>query len=479
MSDLSFASYGKQFQEKIVQALLYDHNWAEQVLDYFQEDYLDLKYLQILVKNFFSYAKKYKTFPSLAILIVVIKDELKQGSDVALREQVIEYITRLKTNPDNGDLSFVKDKVLDFCRKQALKTAIENAVDQIEDNNKYESIVESIKTAIAVGTCPNVGHIFFEDHEARFAMMHRQCIATGLDAIDTKGVLNGGLSAGELGVVVAPTGVGKSHFLTFIGANALRNNYNVLHYTFELSEEAIGRRYDSNLCDIDSSLVIENKEKILQAYKDNGIKGNLVIKWFPTGSTTVYTLRSHIERLKTTKNFTPDIIIIDYADIMRSTQKTEQLRIELKYVYEEIRGLAGELKCPIWTASQSSKDGADATVVDLTQMSESYDKARTADVVLGVSRRPAEKAMGVGRLFVAKNRNGKDGLLFNINIDTSRSNFKIVSASGDFSSDQKELKKKLKNKLAEVEADAEIKNHLVDSKSIEHDKQEIVQDVIN
>lgn len=221
----------------------------------------------------------------------------------------------------------------------------------------------------------------------------------------------------------------NSHFLTFLGAHALRNNVDVLHYTMELSEAAVGRRYDSNLCEIDSNDVIEGKDNIIEKY--NSMKlGRLMIKEFPTNTATIYTLRSHIERLDL-KGFRPGLIIIDYADIMRSTRQYDSLRHELKLIYEELRGFAGEKLLPVWTASQANKEGSTTDIVDLGNMSEAYGKAMVADVVLSISRKSHEKASGWGRLFIAKNRAGRDGIVYPIRIDTARSKFEVSGGPGN------------------------------------------------
>jgi len=424
---VTFGTYGKSFQEKIMQALLSDAKFAEQMMEVFESSYFELKYLQFLADRYFSYSKKYKVFPTLQLLVTIIRDDLKVGTDTILRDQIIEYLQRMKANPDPGDLQFVREKSLDFCRKQALKAALENAVDQMQAE-KYESIVEEIRKAVLVGTAPALGHDFFTDFEARFTRLQRNCVATGLDELDRKEIFNGGLGAGEIGVVVAATGVGKSHFLTMLGANALKQGKNVLHYTFELSETAVGVRYDSNLCDMESNEVIDRKDEIMAKYTDMKL-GRLIIKEFPTNTASIYTIRSHIERLDV-KGFIPDVIIIDYADIMRSTRQFDSLRHELKLIYEELRGFASEKGIPIWTASQSNKEGSNADVVDLSNMSEAYGKAMVADVVLSISRKSHEKATGWGRLFIAKNRAGRDGLVFPIKIDTARSKFEIAGQAG-------------------------------------------------
>ena len=425
-----FSKYGKDFQEKIFQALLTDHQWAAQMFEIMKYDYFELKYLQFLCDRFFGFFNKYRNFPTLQLLVTIIKDELSSGDDVILREQVVEYLTRMKASPNIGDLKFVKEKTHDFCKKQALQLALEESVKAIKEEN-YESVLNIMKDAVYKGSPSTIGHDFFEDHEARFVLVDRATCATGLKELDQKTVLNGGLGRGEIGIVVAPTGVGKSHWLVAMGSEALRRGKNVLHYTFELTETAVGIRYDSNLCKIPSSNVYENKEKVLKTYSEKDL-GRLIIKQYPTGTASVVTIRNHLEKLAM-KDFVPSIIVIDYADIMRSTRTYDSLRHELKLVYEELRNLAMEMNIPIWTASQANREASKADIVGLENMSEAYGKAMVADVVVSLSRKPLEKATGAGRLFVAKNRAGRDGIMFPIRIDTSMSTIEILSDVGEMS----------------------------------------------
>ena len=418
-----FSKYGKDFQEKIFQALLNDHEWASQMMEVMKYDYFELKYLQFLCDRFFSFYSKYRNFPTMQLLVSIIKDELTAGDDIILREQVVEYLTRMKASPNLGDLKFVKDKTLDFCKKQTLQQALEESVKAIKQEN-YESVLNIMKDAVFKGNSSTLGHNFFEDHDARFHLIDRSTCATGIKHLDQKDVLNGGLGRGEIGVVVANTGVGKSHYLVAMGAEALRRGKNVVHYTFELTETAVGIRYDSNLCNIPSSNVVENKDTILKTYGENEF-GNLIIKQYPTGAASIITIRNHLDKLMM-KDFKPSLLVIDYADIMRSTRTYDSLRHELKLVYEELRNLAMEMNIPIWTASQANRDSAKAEVVGLENMSEAYGKAMVADVVVSLSRKPMEKATGAGRLFVAKNRAGRDGLMFPIRIDCSMSKIEVL-----------------------------------------------------
>ena len=424
MSEAYFSQYGKQFQERIFQAFLTDRMWAMQMIEIMTPAYFDLKYLEYLCNSYFEYHKKYKDFPTLPLLVTIIRDDLREGKDTILRDQIIEFLQRIRVNPNMGDLEYVKDKSLDFCKKQAMKEALEKAVEMIATDN-LDSVIGLMKDALAAGTPSAVGHDFFEDTEARFMRTRRQTCPTGLPQIDAPEILNGGLGRGELGVVVAPTGVGKSHFLVQIGAEALRVGKNVVHYTFELTETSVGLRYDSNLCSIPSGEVIDRKDEVLDFYKSTSL-GRLIIKEYPTGTASVQTLRNHIERLLL-KSFVPSVIIIDYADIMKSSRHFDSLRHELKLVYEELRNMSMEMNIPIWTASQANRDASNSDVVGLENMSEAYGKAQVADVGLSISRKSSEKSTGGGRIFVAKNRAGRDGMLFPMQIVTSMSKFTLLS----------------------------------------------------
>jgi replicative DNA helicase len=452
MSEKNFSKYGKPFQEKVFQSMLTDKDWSAQMVEVMTPEYFDIKYLQYLCEKYFTYFSKYKSFPTLSLLVTIIKDELISSKDVALRDQIIEYLHRMKTSPDMCDIAYVKEKSLEFCKRQAFKEALEKSVELIQ-TDKYEHVVDIMKNAVSVGLPNSNGHDFFEDLESRFVAINRQVCPTGLGRLDAQDILRGGLGRGELGVVAANTGVGKSHFLVEMGCAAMRVGKNVVHYTFELSEHETGKRYDSNLCNIPSNEVIERKDEVIAKYKEMDL-GRLVIKEYPTGGASVVTIRNHIEKLML-KGFVPSIIVVDYADVMKSTRAYDSLRHELKLIYTELRNLASDLNVPIWTASQANKDSAKSDIVGLENMSEAYGKAQVADIVLSISRKPTEKADGSGRIFVAKNRAGRDGLLFPLSIDTARSKFRILddtelTLNEAVAQDNNAMKNILKEKWKEV-----------------------------
>lgn len=450
-----FRQYNKSFQETIFQGLLTDHQWGMQMIEVMRPDFFEVKYLIYLCEKYFSYFAKYKCFPTQALLINIIKESLSEDHDLILRDQIVDYLLRMRGNPRPNDLAYVKEKALDFCKRQAFKEALEKSVELISEDN-FDSVLTLMKKAVSIGLPNTIGHDFFEDMESRFVKISRAVCPTGIPELDQKDVLNGGLGRGEIGVVTANTGVGKSHWLVAMGANAMRAGKNVVHYTFELTEQSVGLRYDANLCNISASDVIDRKKVVEDFYSSDASKGlgKLIIKEYPTGYPSVTTLRSHIEKLSL-RNFKPSLIIIDYADIMRSTRSYDSLRHELKLIYEELRNMAMEMRVPIWTASQANRDSANSDIVGLENMSEAYGKAMVADLVISLSRKAMEKATGHGRLFVAKNRAGRDGILFPIHIDTSLSKIKVIEEEPQtlkdaVTQDEGELKKHLRKKWKEV-----------------------------
>lgn len=468
----AFGQYGKHFQEKILQALLVDRKFAEQMMESFNPESFELKYLQWLGERYYKYWQKYKDFPTTNLLVSIVKDELKANLDATLREQVIAYLQKIKLNPDLGDLVHVKEKTLDFCKRQALKTALEKSVDLIA-TEKYDSVVDVIKKAVLVGDAPSIGHDFFKDQEARFQQVNRSAILTGFSQLDGKGILNGGLGRGELGVFMMATGCGKSHWLVQMGCSALREGKNVLHYTFELSECQIGIRYDSNLCDIAADDVPEFKDEVLKKYVNSNY-GRLFIKEYPTNFATVATLKSHIDKLAAKEGFIPDMLIIDYVDNMKSGRQSDTTRDKLKSLYEEVRDFAKELGVPCWTASQTNRDGIDEDIITLDKIAEAYAKAMVADVIITMSRKSSEKMNGYGKLFIAKNRAGRDGLVFIASIDTSRSMFSLLgedrNAFQKNSEEEDDIKKALKARWHELKNDSSIK--LVDVKQYKKTEEE-------
>jgi len=418
-------TFDRQFQEKILQAMIFDRVWACQFAEVLDVGYFEHAYLKMVANKYVGYQKQYKEFPSQELLRTIIIQDLKSDRDAILRQQIQSFLVMVAKGENLGDMPYVKDRALEFCRKQGLQMALEKSVDLIV-NEDYDKVATVIKHALAQGMTTTPGLELGTDIDTRYSETFRSPIKTGIAELDSRQILNGGLGAGEIGTVISPSGIGKSHILVGFGAEAIKRGKNVIHYSFEMRERVMGVRYDSYLCDINSLECSDNIQKIKDHYQENAeAYGKLIIKEFPTRTATVQTLHNHVDRLALI-GFRPDLIIVDYSGIMRSTEKYELPRMELQRIFEELRGLAQELNVPIWTATQSNKEGGKQDFIDSANMAESYGQSHACDVIFGFNRKSESKATGFGTFFIAKNRAGKDGIQYHVHLDTSRSKLKFV-----------------------------------------------------
>jgi replicative DNA helicase len=236
-------------------------------------------------------------------------------------------------------------------------------------------------------------------------------------------IMGGGLAGGELGIVMGSTGCGKSHALVDIGCAAVLHGFNVAHYTFELGDVYVGKRYDSRVSEVPFDNLCEHKEAVKKSLER--IKGQLVIKAFPAKSITALGIKNHVNQL-TLRDKRPQLIIVDYVDILKSSKHYDQKRLEEESACEELRALAQELGLPIWTASQSNRDGLDQEVLTLKHVAECFGKAMISDFFLTMCRKKDNSNSTLGNFYIAKSRLGIDGMKFNILVDTSLSKFEIL-----------------------------------------------------
>ena len=154
----------------------------------------------------------------------------------------------------------------------------------------------------------------------------------------------------------------------------------------------------------------------------------MIIKYYPTKAATVNTLSAHLKQLEL-KNIKPDMIIVDYADILRDSSGMREVRHQLGAVYEDLRGLAGELEIPIWTASQANRSALDEDVIEAGKIAESYIKIMTADFVMSLSRKVEDKIGNTGRFHIIKNRFGPDGISYPAMVNTNTGKIEIYDSN--------------------------------------------------
>ena len=290
--------------------------------------------------------------------------------------------------------------------------------------SSFDEISKVINDALALGTGNEAGYEYLTDFEERYHLKARDPQSTGWDEIDM--ITQGGLGKREMGVVVAPTGAGKSMVLTALGSEAIKQGKAVVHYTMELSDKVIGRRYDSCITGVPLNDLNTFKDKVYEEISN--LEGSLVIKEYPTKSASTQSIKSHLERLKK-RGIEIGMIIVDYADLLKPVTQTREKRHDLENIYEELRGIAQIYDCPLWTASQTNRSGLNAEVVTMEAISEAFNKCFVADFIFSVSRTAQDKVNNTGRVFVAKNRNGLDGIVYPIMADWSCVNMEVLAES--------------------------------------------------
>ena len=242
----------------------------------------------------------------------------------------------------------------------------------------------------------------------------------------------------------------NSWSLCHLGLSAVKEGFNVLHYTLELDEDQTGLRYDSILSGYSPTEVREHKGEVMEAVER--LNGNLNIKQFPTKSASVQTLSSHFEKVQAIEG-RPDIVLVDYADLLSTVTKknnnSENTYLQMGNIYTQIRKMAGELQVPVWTVSQSRRDSIDKEVIQADMIADSYKKIMISDVVLSLSRTKSDKLSNTARFHFIKNRFGQDGLTFPSIMDTESGTIEVYDPDSQYGAE-------VKDKMSKSEGQAEM-----------------------
>ena len=412
-----FSRYGKAFQEGLVQLIIEDRSFADQITEVLDINFLELEYLRVFVSKLMRYRHKYGKHPSSQALLTIFKTE-DIGDEVA-EKQLFEYCNRIEVN-EITDAEYIKEVSLEFCRKQKLKEAMIESVNLLQACS-FDEISKVINDALKLGSDNNFGYDYLADFEERFVPKFRKPVSTGWDEIDN--ISSGGLGKSELGVVIAPTGAGKSMVLVHLGAQALKESKTVVHYTLELQDTVVASGYDSCITGYPLSDLKSFKDEIYDVVKD--IEGKLIVKEYPTKSASTNTIKTHLSKL-IKRGIKPSMVVVDYADLLKPVVVRKEKRNELESIYEELRAISQEFECPVWTASQTNRSGLNAEVITMEQISEAFNKCFVADFICTISRTIEDKQKNQGKMFIAKNRNGPDGIIYDIFMDTSNVCIKML-----------------------------------------------------
>lgn len=413
--------FGNVFQTKCIANLVSDRAFLERIVDIISPDYFESDSHKWIVKFVSEYFPKYREIPTMEVFAV----EIQKLPDEVLKAAVKEQVKAAYKQVSASDMEYIKETVLQFCKNQKLKNAIWDAHEYLKKGD-YDSIWHVINEASRAGLERNLGHDYFGDIDQRMSAAARETIKTNWEIID--GHLDGGLGKGELGFIVAPAGSGKSWFLARLGVEAMKQGKNVMHITLELNEKYVGLRYDAIFSGIAFQDVRNNVPEIKKAIEN--VPGKLFIKYFPIKTASAATIKMHIDRLQLITGVKIDLLVVDYADLLRpfAADKNSNSYSEAGGVYEELRGVLGELQIPGWTASQSNRGAHEEEIIEAHNVADSYRKIMTGDFIMSLSRKMEDKLAGTGRIHVMKNRFGSDGVTYPCEFDTSCGKINIYDA---------------------------------------------------
>ena len=406
--------------------LKHDLEFFSEIMPLLKPEFFDFPAYKNLFLGISTYYDEYRKLPSDRVLPDYILNQVSGASNDGIDyEGTIAEINSFDKSCID-DREFLLDTVEMFARQKAMEHAIRKAVGILNEEGDPGAVEELGKSALLVNRSVDVGQDYFTDVNTRLqrnAEDNRdQLIPTAF--ITHNRNLEGGLARKELAMVAAPPGVGKSLYLVNQGATAIREGKNVLYVSLEMSEDKIAGRFDSVLSDLNNKDLKEKPlaklklKEVLSEIKEKS-SGRLIIKEFPTGACNVNQLRAYLVQLRLHRDFVPDLLIVDYLELLRPNRQIDAEYQAQQRISEELRGLAVEQNALLWTATQTNRQARRVNIITDAELGDSYGKIRTADWAISLNQNQEEYDDGVMRVFVMKARDSKQHYLINVSVDYS------------------------------------------------------------
>lgn len=428
----------QQLERTILRQLFSNKEYAERVVPYLREDYFYTTEAGIIYRLYLAFYEKYHKIPQFAAIrigldsVPNLNERVAASCQAALKEVEAE-------DPLNGEQdAWLLETTEEFCQDRAVYCAMQQAIRVMDDPKATRHVIPDLmKDALAVSFDTHIGHDFIEDADARWDFYHRPETKIPFDLDVLNAQTKGGVTKKTLNVVMAGTNVGKSLFLTHTAAAYWAMGKNVLYFTMEMSEERIAERIDANRMNIP----LDDLESVSRAdfirkihFLKSASTGRLKIKEFPTGAAHAGHFRAFIQELRLKQNFVPDVIFVDYLTICTSARIKMGAGVNsytlYKFVAEELRGLAVECDCPLWTAAQFNREGFDNSDPSLKNIGESWAIPQTADFMFALVQTEDLEKLGQIAFQPMKNRYQRKKTYQQelLGIDTSR--MKLYDLSG-------------------------------------------------
>jgi len=408
-SDKNFNYLGNTFQVQLINQIILDKEFARAIIDVIEQNYFENKYFKLIIQMIKEYFKKYESTPSFDTLEQITKSEITQPLVIKI---VLDTINQIKDAPLEGSL-FVREKALKFCKQQELQkvmTKAQKIIDGGEFEN-YDALEEMVSKALQVGEVDKGTEDVFFNLDEVLNDDFRHPVPIGIPSIDK--LLKGGLAKGEIGVILAPTGVGKSTLLTKIANNAYNLGYNVLQIFFEDNPKIIQRKHFTLWTGVAPDNLATNKEEVMNKVNEirEKMTNKLILKKLPSDTLTLLQIKNQVRKM-IAEGTKIDVILLDYIDCV---VPDKNLGDEWKSEGSVMRGfeaMCHELNIVGWTATQGNRSSISSEVVTTDQMGGSIKKAQVGHVIISVAKTLTQKEMKLATIAITKSRIGSDGIVF-------------------------------------------------------------------
>lgn len=408
-NDKNFGYLGNTFQIQLINQLIINKDFARSIIDVLDSKYFDNQYFKIIVQMIKEYYKKYESVPSFDTLDQLTRSEI--ASDAA-RRIVQDTLIQIKDSNLEGH-QFVIEKALKFCKQQELQKVMTKAQKIIDkgDFESYDQLEEMVNKALQVGEIEEGEQDVFTNLDEVLDDDYRHPIPIGIPGIDN--LLKGGLAKGELGVILAPTGVGKTTVLSKIANHAFNLGYNVLQIFFEDNPKIIQRKHFTMWTGIAPDELSFYKEEVMEKVREirESTKNKLILKKYPSDTLTMSQIKNQVRKM-IAEGTKIDLIVLDYIDcIVPDKNLGDEWKSEGS-VMRAYEALCHELDVAGWTATQGNRSSISSEVVTTDQMGGSIKKAQVGHVIISVAKSLQQKEMKLATIAITKSRIGRDGIVF-------------------------------------------------------------------
>jgi replicative DNA helicase len=414
--------FSDNIQRGIIYFLKSDVQFYLQIVNLVKPEHFEYPSHSKIFTTVHAYYEKYGKLPTDEFILQDIKGDLGPRENVSDYEDELTFINNIDESTTSNS-EYMLDLVETFAKKEAMKMAIAESITLVKED-RMDEVEAIVKEALLVHRDVDTGQNYFSDLGLRwdrtFNKDKTEKYKTILPQINKS--LEGGLGRKELAMVVAPPGVGKSLYLVNEGVQAMMEGRKVLYVSLEMSEDKIAQRFDSvatlvpqfKLKDPATQLTVSER---LELFQQEFPGSKLMIKEFPTGQASANTLRNLLVQLQNYNEFTPDLVILDYLELLRPVRHIENEYQAQQRIAEEVRGIAMEFDILVWTATQTNRQGRMVKVITDAELGDSYGKIRTCDFAMSLNQTEEEFDNGMMRGYVMKSRNGRPRFTVPMRVD--------------------------------------------------------------